>query len=168
MRGWLALMLVAACGKAKPTAYDAARPHDARPPDAQASHADASSGWGTIGTSSNHGRFDPLLMSVGTIAVDGDLAKEIVHRYIRRNAARLSSCYEPALAANPELVVAVQVRFTIAPAGTVTEATATGIEPAIDTCVVDAVKAIEFPDPKGGPAHVTCPLRFHPAVEPPR
>src|SRR6185503_5387964 len=99
-------------------------------------------GWGTIGTghygSIGHGSGTGSGYGVGggrggmrgrTSAVPsarlgvptitGDLDKAIVRRYIKRNIAKITYCYEKQLLAKPGLAGTVSTQFFISPNGKV-------------------------------------------------
>jgi hypothetical protein len=44
----------------------------------------------------------------------------------------------------------VQVQFFIKPDGTVASAAASGVDPAVASCVADVIKSLAFPKPNGG------------------
>jgi hypothetical protein len=101
-------------------------------------------------------------LSVGQPVVQGDLDKAIIRRYIKLAARKITYCYEKELLAKPALDGTVSVEFVIDGQGKVTKSTASGVDPNVASCVADAIKAIEFPAPKGGGAViVNYPLLFH-------
>ena len=58
----------------------------------------------------------------------------------------------------------VSTQFFINPNGHVDTATATGVDPEVSECLVNVIKAIEFPKPKGGGGvQVNYPFTFRPA-----
>jgi TonB family protein len=89
----------------------------------------------------------------GIATVRGTLDKEIIRRIVRRHLNEVRFCYTQALAARPSLEGRLLVQFTIAPTGQVL-ASALGSStlgaPAVESCVVQAVKRWEFPAPQGG------------------
>ncbi|NVB80853.1 MAG: AgmX/PglI C-terminal domain-containing protein [Kofleriaceae bacterium] len=99
---------------------------------------------------------------VGTPTGTPGLDKEMIRRYIRRNIAKISYCYEKELLANPGLAGDVQIAFFIQPDGTVTGSTGKGVSPAVANCVADVVGGIEFPKAAGG-VQVNYPFTFRPA-----
>jgi TonB family protein len=103
----------------------------------------------------------------GIASVRGTLDKEIIRRIVRRHLNEVRFCYTQALAAHPSLEGRLVVQFTIAPTGQVL-ASALGSStlgaPAVDSCVVQAVKRWEFPEPQGGGlAIVSYPFQLSPA-----
>jgi TonB family protein len=85
--------------------------------------------------------------------VRGALDKEIIRRVIRRRIQEVRFCYEREVQRKPELEGRVEVSFTITGAGAVAAAgvakSTTG-DTAVDSCIVQAVRRLEFPQPEGG------------------
>jgi hypothetical protein len=102
-------------------------------------------GFGT-GTSKSKGPS----VALGQSGVTGDLDKAIIRRYIKRNIQKIQYCYEKELLAKPKLEGTVTVEFDIAPDGKVTSSVAHGMDTAVEGCVAQVIKGIEFPKPKGG------------------
>jgi hypothetical protein len=97
----------------------------------------------------------------GAMNVQGSLDKETIRRVIQRELAAIRGCYERELIKRPNLAGRIAVRFTIAPAGHVSDANAeTSLDPNVDTCVVTVFKRLTFPKPDGGPVVVRYPLIF--------
>ena len=76
-------------------------------------------------------------------------------------------CYSKELAKNPKLAGRVKVKFTIAASGQVLtsarQESSMG-NARVENCVVQAVKRIQFPKPKGGGiVIVSYPFKFAPA-----
>jgi biopolymer transport protein ExbD len=122
-------------------------------------------GWGMIGTGrygtiggngkSGYGvgggsRGSAPKVKIGQPNATGDLDKAIIRRYIRRNIAKISYCYEKELLADPELEGTVNAQFLISATGLVASATANGVSSEVSSCVEKVILAIEFPKPKGG------------------
>jgi pSer/pThr/pTyr-binding forkhead associated (FHA) protein len=130
-------------------------------------------GWGTIGT----GRYGTIghgsgtgdgygvgggrggirgrtaavpTVSIGQPNAQGDLDKAIIRRYIKRNQQKIQYCYEKELLAKPALSGTVMTSFLITPNGNVSQATGSGVDPEVASCVASVIKNIEFPKPKGG------------------
>ncbi len=103
-------------------------------------------------------------ISLGQPSAAGDLDKAIIRRYIKRNIAKLTYCYEKELLAKPTLEGTVQTQFFIDPRGQVAAASATGVDPDVAACVAAVLKGIEFPKPSGGGGvQVNYPFTFRPA-----
>lgn len=107
---------------------------------------------------------DRPYISMGTLAVTGDLDKAVVRRYVRQKLPRIEYCYQKQLVTNPKLAGTVRTKFTIGAAGTVTEVHATGSDDrALEGCLEETIRSIQFPKPDGGGvAAVTCPFTFRP------
>ncbi|MFT3691597.1 MAG: AgmX/PglI C-terminal domain-containing protein [Kofleriaceae bacterium] len=108
----------------------------------------------------------PKSTSVGQPAVNGDLDKAVIRRYVKRNIQKIQYCYEKELLANDKLQGTVTTSFFIDPEGKVTSATGSGVDPHVAECVAGVIKSIEFPKPKGGGVQVNYPFTFHQAGSP--
>lgn len=115
---------------------------------------DASMGWGRSGRPFGMRREGtvPTVHLCGRpggshscIKVVGAYDKALIRRYIQRNLDKLQYCYEKALLADPSLEGTVETEFVIAPTGRVESATATGVSPAVSSCVEDVLRAVAFP-----------------------
>jgi TonB family protein len=99
--------------------------------------------------------------------VRGNLDKEIIRRIVRRHVNEVRYCYEQALSAHPSLEGRLVVQFTIAPTGRVLASVLSSSSlgsPAVEACVVNAVKRWEFPQPLGGGlVIVSYPFQLAPA-----
>lgn len=99
--------------------------------------------------------------TVGTEAIP----REVIHRLVKREFAKIVRCYEQERAANPSLAGTVTVRFTVGGDGKVVRSDGTGLPP-VDACVAAVIGAIVFPAPRGGsPVTVNYPFVFR-ATEP--
>jgi hypothetical protein len=134
-------------------------------------------GWGTIGTGRygtlGHGsgtgygiggsRSKAPTVQIGQPNANGDLDKAIIRRYIKRNFAKITYCYEKQLLASPGVAGKITVEFTIEPSGKVSASTASGFDAEVGRCVAGVIEDIEFPKPKsGGTVHVVYPFQFRP------
>jgi hypothetical protein len=145
-------------------------------------------GWGTIGT----GRYGTIGRGSGTgagygvgggrggirrdapvatlaqpnvVAVQGDgsLDKANVRRYLKRNLAKLTYCYEKELVVKPTLAGTIQIQFEILDTGITSGVNASGVDPTVASCVASVIGGIEFPKPKGsGGVQVNVPLTVRP------
>jgi hypothetical protein len=102
-------------------------------------------------------------VAVGQPATLGDLDPAIIRRYIKRNIQRIQYCYERELLHSPALTGTVSTQFVIGPTGQVAGATATGVDPAVSSCVAGVIRGIEFPRPVSGTVQVRYPIAFRPA-----
>jgi hypothetical protein len=103
-------------------------------------------------------------MSIGQpLVAGGGLDKAIIRRYIKRNINKIQYCYEKQLLKQSTLAGTVSAQFLIKLDGTVSGASASGIDPDVAQCVADVIKTIEFPRPKGEVVQVNYPFTFRPA-----
>jgi hypothetical protein len=96
--------------------------------------------------------------------VAGSLPAEAIRRVVRQNAGpQLRQCYDAALREQPRLEGRWVVRFIIAADGRTIAAQATpageGV-PALEACVVAAIRALVFPSTGAGIVSVTWPFDF--------
>ena len=93
---------------------------------------------------------------------DGGLDKAIIKRYIRDQIAAISYCYEKQLTVQAQLGGTISVEFVIGPNGAVISARGDGTagSPAVDACVLDEVRSIQFPR-SDGMTNVKYPFTFH-------
>jgi hypothetical protein len=87
---------------------------------------------------------------IGDPTSTGDLDKSIIRRYIKRNLAKITYCYEKQLLVNHDLAGTVNVQFFITPTGTVASSVGAGPDKAVASCIADVISTIEFPRPSGG------------------
>ena len=119
-------------------------------------------GWGTIGTGAIGHRTPRAtgLSSLGLPSVIGDLDKQIIGRYVKRNLMNIQRCWEAELHNRPKLEGTVTAKFTIGADGIVSASSASGMA-SVETCVAAVIKRIEFPKPSAGkPVQVTYPFVF--------
>lgn len=118
-------------------------------------------GHGVSGDGAARGRHPALGLGAPTVAGDG-LSAELIRRFLKRRASAVTACYEQRLQAVPTLAGTVTAHFTINDHGKVVDATATGVDAALDACIVSVLQAIEFPSPTVGTVAVTWPFVFAP------
>ena len=82
----------------------------------------------------------------------------IIRRFLKRNAHKVTYCYEQRLQAQPALHGTVVTTFTVAADGLVTNDVAAGVGPTVEQCVADVIQKIEFPKPRAGAVTVSVPL----------
>ncbi len=87
-----------------------------------------------------------LILLVAPVAANS-LDMNVVRRPIRAATPRIAGCYERQLAVTPNLEGTVIVAFTIATSGKVTEASATGMDDTVASCVVRVIRTLRFPGP---------------------
>jgi hypothetical protein len=97
------------------------------------------------------------------VEVVGAIPKDSIHRVVRDNFNGIRQCYETLLLGDPTLEGRVLARFKVGIDGTVSDATATGVHPALETCVAEKIRKFRFPKPDGAASvEVTYPLLFKP------
>ncbi|HEY5448436.1 MAG TPA: AgmX/PglI C-terminal domain-containing protein [Polyangia bacterium] len=97
--------------------------------------------------------FRPLVSVFGS-KVEGDrskeISKEIIHRIVRRHFDEVKACYDQELSRQPALAGRIDVQFTIAPSGQISEASvrqSTLGNAYVESCIVAALRRWEFPKP---------------------
>lgn len=114
-------------------------------------HGRGSGGYGNIdlgGRGKGRTRIVP-----GRTIIKGSLDKAEIARVIRQNLNRFKFCYEKELNANPNLAGKIAIYFTIAPTGTVPQASVRETSmnnKTVEDCTVKVMKSLKFPKPKGG------------------
>ena len=96
-----------------------------------------------------------------TAEVQGPLDKDSIQRVIRRFTNHVRFCYDKELTRDPALAGTVTVQFTVDTKGTVSSCalqSSTVKNPAVEQCIVTAVRRWEFPPPDGGKVVVTYPF----------
>jgi hypothetical protein len=127
-------------------------------------------GTGSAGALIGHGAYGQgkpaiSLFQEGETTATGDLDKNVIRRVMHAHVGAMRACYEKELVAKPKLEGKVELTFTIARNGSVTEAKGTGLAEVTD-CVVRVVKTIKFPAPAGGGVvNVRYPVIFKPKGE---
>jgi TonB family protein len=114
---------------------------------------------------------DPLGTSCGSgsqgwpdgngATVVGAIPKDSIHKVVRDNFATIRQCYEQVLLGNPGIEGRVMVKMTVALDGAVTDASATGVHPDLETCVAEKIRKFRFPKPdNAGAVEITYPFVF--------
>ncbi len=91
--------------------------------------------------------------------VVASLDRNVIRNKMRDNLARFRYCYEKELAIKPGLAGTVLASFTVKPDGSVDEATATGVDPNVASCVARVLATLRFPK-GGGDVKVNYPFAF--------
>jgi hypothetical protein len=99
----------------------------------------------------------------GDIKVSGGLTASAIRSGVHTEAARLRSCYEHGLAANPHLAGSVMVSFSVDEHGAVldVETQSDAIPADVTSCIQSAFNAMTFPAPKAAPAKIVYPIDFN-------
>jgi TonB family protein len=114
-------------------------------------HGRGSGGYGNIDLG-GRGKGETRIVPGKTI-VQGALSKEEIGRVIRRNLARFKYCYEKQLNANPNLAGKIAIYFTIAPTGSVADASVRETsmnDNNVEECALKVMRSLKFPQPRGG------------------
>lgn len=108
-------------------------------------------------------RTPTLALGQPVVSSIGPFDKRQIRQVMKRNKPLLRACFDRAIATNPEPYGTVSTQFLVKPDGRVGVAEATGVDPAISGCVLDVVKTLTFPQPKGGvEMQVSYPISFRP------
>ncbi len=95
--------------------------------------------------------------------VTGALPAEVVRRIVRHNVGKFQRCYETGLRKHPRLEGKVELAFVIGTDGSVVSAkpqSSSLSDTATVSCLVSAVKKLQFPAPAQGVVSVILPLTF--------
>jgi len=106
-------------------------------------------------------------IAFGTPTTSGALDPGAVATVVKASTDRLLACYRRALTKFPGLTAVVTATFTIGSDGKVAKASAPGLDPAADACVVATITTLVFGKPTDGqPSDVQFPLSFDPGRPP--
>jgi biopolymer transport protein ExbD len=130
--------------------------------------------FGTIGHGSGIGRGGmsgrylptPLTM-LGQVEITGaDVQKwkPITRRYVKRNIAKITYCYEKELLGRGDLAGTFVASMTIDKAGKVRATVTETFDAKVGTCIKGVLDSIELPKPDG-PYTATLPITFAPSAE---
>jgi len=124
------------------------------------------SGYGTGGGHFGRSSTGPETLPSEPVVL-GALSKEAIQEVILEHVTRIRFCYERELKARPNLSGKIVVKFVIAKDGTVSSADikeSTLDLPDMESCVLDVIRQMAFPEPKGGGiVIVSYPFLFRPA-----
>ena len=98
------------------------------------------------------------------IGAQGSIDKEAVAKVINAHLHEVSSCYERALLKTPGLAGKIVLEWQITTAGAVGLAktkSSTMQSPAVESCILTALKAWRFPPAKGAGVLITYPFMFN-------
>jgi hypothetical protein len=108
-----------------------------------------------------------ITVSTGPPAIFGGLDREIIRRIINQHRSRFKYCYERELIKLPTLNGNINVWFRIEPDGRVHQSKisrTTMNNDRVEECLVDRIKHLRFPSPKGGGVvDVNYPFIFRPS-----
>jgi len=108
------------------------------------------------------GEHRPVEVKGGTTTTVGGLDRGEVQRVLSRAMSRFRFCYERQLTTTPNLEGKLATLFTIGGSGDVVQASVVeGMDANVDRCVVQVLRSLRFPTPKGGGVvTVTYPFVF--------
>ena len=98
----------------------------------------------------------------------GTLPKAVIDEKLKEAGPEIQGCYERGLKAKPGLQGNVSINFVVATDGKVAHADAASEveEPLVDeptvSCILGALRKLEFPQPKGGRVFINYPLKLAP------
>jgi hypothetical protein len=98
--------------------------------------------------------YEGVYLDMGPVIL-GALDKVLIDQVLKTTGGALHACYVPRLAERPTLEGTVKVKFVIAKDGTVSSATIKSIDDALRdealaVCVLNTIRGLKFPEPKGG------------------
>jgi hypothetical protein len=98
----------------------------------------------------------------------GTLPRRVVRAALDRVTPRIRACYENTLKRHPRAAASVtaRLRVDIGGAVSVTSLSGAGSWPGLDECLRDALGAMSYPPPLGGPVDLILPLRLVPETRP--
>lgn len=111
------------------------------------------------------GEPEPPVVDVDEPAL-GSVETAVIKSVMTKNASGFKHCYEKALAQDPTLEGKVTLTFTIDESGKVSEAgvgTSTLGDAEVETCMVNRLKKMRFPEPWAGSLKVSYPIVFSPS-----
>jgi hypothetical protein len=106
-------------------------------------------------------------VTLGTPRIAGPLDPAVINRVVRSTLPVLRACYERAFASKPTMSPRITIAFSVELDGVVSTASVAGAVPEMQPCVVDALRKLRFPRPRGGLAHVSYPISFEPGTAAP-
>jgi hypothetical protein len=107
----------------------------------------------------------PAQVRMGRVEVSGKLPPEVVQRIVRQHFGRFRLCYDHARNDDPSLRGRIAVRFVVEHHGAVRNPALVESDvkhARMVDCVVNAFRAIPFPEPEEGRVRVLYPIEFTP------
>ncbi|HUT76050.1 MAG TPA: AgmX/PglI C-terminal domain-containing protein, partial [Polyangia bacterium] len=94
----------------------------------------------------------------------GTLPRRVVREALNRVTPRIRACYENTLKRHPRATASITVRLRVDSGGavSVTSLAGAGSWPGLGECLGDALGAMSYPPPMGGPVDLIVPLRLVP------
>jgi outer membrane biosynthesis protein TonB len=109
---------------------------------------------------------EPGITSTGA-PTRGTLPKATIDEKLQGAGPAIAACYERALKAKPGLRGTVDINFVVGPDGKVAHADVSQSEDMLDDaatvdCILDEIRKLVFPEPKGGRVFLNYPLKLEP------
>jgi len=109
---------------------------------------------------------EPGIVATGA-PTRGTLPKAVIDQKLKEAEPQLLGCYQRALVAKPDLHGKVEVNFVVAPDGKVVHADAAEGDDALPDarvvdCILDEIRKLTFPEPRGGRVFINYPLSLAP------
>jgi len=113
------------------------------------------------GDPAGEGAAAPSLVGGGTPS-GGTLDPSAIRRAITSSLSKTRACYEAELKNDPAFTTRLTLRMVIGKTGTVSSASVnpSSGKPRMDRCILQVVRKIRFPAPKGGDVTVSYPFVF--------
>jgi len=109
---------------------------------------------------------EPGLTSTGA-PTRGTLPKAVIDERLKSASPAIQACYERALKTKPQLRGSVDINFVVGPDGKVAHADVSDGADALDDsatvdCILNEIRQLAFPEPKGGRVFLNYPLKLEP------
>ena len=119
-------------------------------------------GYGHVGMAGRSGGY--YLPLSDDASVEGGLDRDQIQAVVDRNQMQAVFCYEKGIQTTPGLSGRVFIKFTVSPSGSVSSASVASSSMnshAVESCIVNKLRAWRFPRPKGNVAvRVNYPFNF--------
>jgi hypothetical protein len=97
----------------------------------------------------------------------GTLPKDVIDQKLAEAGPALRACYEQRLKVKPSLAGDVSIDFVVMPDGKIGHVAASEVEGALEdepaiSCMLNEIKKLEFPKPRGGRVFINYPLKLEP------
>jgi len=97
----------------------------------------------------------------------GTLPKAVIDEKLKSTGPAVQACYEHGLKGKPELRGAMIINFVVGPDGKVAHAEAADADDALSDvptvdCILNVIRKLVFPEPKGGRVFLNYPLKLEP------
>ncbi len=116
-------------------------------------------GTGAVDGADSPGRFTARITD-GEPQISGSLDKNVIRRVVKAHMKQVEFCYEKLLLTHPGLEGKLVAKWTIDQDGSVANASASGVHPDLETCMVARIKMWKFPKVGGGAITISYPFLF--------